>query len=633
VRPHFPFRVPAAGQPLLTASPRRPDHAIGPTPISDAVATWLHHGRRRLIGIAVAGVACAAIVAYLTSRNPHALPAHTAVWLRVAIILTTIGAGLYAFTNRVQARMGLLLVGAGFYSSLWLLNGSAEVVPFNIGVLVSAVSPAVFAFLLVAFPTGRLASAWERRTFLLCTIGLIVFWLALRFTTRGVQTPLLYHQSDLPRNLLFVNGVSDVITDSLEVGLLLIWAIMVCSSPLLIEARLPSLVAAHRRAIVPVRVLAIVFAVLFVAFVVARLVRSSAATGVGGAYVAVAFLIPVGVLVGLALERLFFGQALAEFATNLVQMPFADPEKLMADALGDPTLRVAYRRPTRDAYVDYAGHPVPLPGAEDGRAVSLVERNHRPVAAVIYDSALADEGRFIQGAGAIAIIRLEGAQLEADLRASTRELAASRIRLVEAADAERQRIERDLHDGVQQDLVGLRIKLDLAAELLSEDRERGEQMIASIGKQMEELLRSVRALARGVYPIMLTERGLSRALASVAQRSAAPVRVRARGIGRYEHDIEVAVYLCCLEAMQNAAKHAGGDAECLVRLWENDTALHFEVSDQGVGFDPAASHDGRGLVNMRDRISAVGGQLTIASQVGHGTTVYGSVPLSPNSSA
>jgi signal transduction histidine kinase len=232
-----------------------------------------------------------------------------------------------------------------------------------------------------------------------------------------------------------------------------------------------------------------------------------------------------------------------------------------------------------------------------------------------------------------AVLKREKEQLEIRLAATAADLAASRIRMVEAADAERQRIERDLHDSVQQQLVGIRIKLELAAEEVRREPESGERMIQAIGRQMDEVLETLRSLARGIYPAVLHERGLGEALKSAGRRSPAPVSVRVQQIGRPAADVEIAVYFCCLEAIQNVAKHAGREAGAVIRLWEDDGRLAFEVVDSGVGFDTAAVPRRHGLVNMADRIEAVGGTLRISSRAGHGTAVRGTVPLSADGTA
>jgi signal transduction histidine kinase len=257
--------------------------------------------------------------------------------------------------------------------------------------------------------------------------------------------------------------------------------------------------------------------------------------------------------------------------------------------------------------------------SQQGRIVESAARTHS-------QSSAADRER-VEPVAAAARLRREKAQLEARLQATRADLAASRIRLVEAADAERQRIERDLHDSVQQQLVGIRIKLELASEEVKREPASGGRMIDSIGRQMDEVLETLRSLARGIYPAVLHERGLGEALKSAGRRSPAPVSVRVNGIGRHPSDVEVAVYFCCLEAMQNVAKHAGRGAEAVVRLWRDSRRLWFEVTDCGSGFDPHEVPRPNGLVNMRDRIEAVGGALTITSRDGDGSTVRGWVPI------
>jgi signal transduction histidine kinase len=224
---------------------------------------------------------------------------------------------------------------------------------------------------------------------------------------------------------------------------------------------------------------------------------------------------------------------------------------------------------------------------------------------------------------------LERTQLAADLEVSTADLAASRNRLVETAYAERQRIERDLHDSIQQDLVGLRLKLDMAAEVVLKEPERGERMLVSVGRQMDDMLDALRSLARGIYPSLLEQRGLAEALKSAARRTPLPVSVDARGIGRYPKDVEVAVYFCCLEALQNLVKHAGRSAVGSIRIREERDRLCFQIKDSGAGFEPAEIAGGRGLINMRDRMETVGGTLALSSHKGRGTAVRGTAPLGP----
>ncbi len=223
---------------------------------------------------------------------------------------------------------------------------------------------------------------------------------------------------------------------------------------------------------------------------------------------------------------------------------------------------------------------------------------------------------------AIAALVAERARLDEHLR-------ASRTRLVEASDHARQRFERDLHDGAQQGILGLRLKLTLATEVLASDVQEGQRLLATIERQMDGVLEDLRALAHGVYPPILREYGVVSALESAALRVASPVSVHGAGVGRHRQATEAAVYFSCLEALQNVAKHAGAGARASVRLREHADELRFEVVDTGTGFDPRTTGRGDGLTNMRDRIEAVGGTLMVDSWPQNGTVVRGRVPIHP----
>jgi len=202
----------------------------------------------------------------------------------------------------------------------------------------------------------------------------------------------------------------------------------------------------------------------------------------------------------------------------------------------------------------------------------------------------------------------------------------SRARIQAAADHERRRIEHDLHDGAQQRLVTLRIKLELAAEQAADRGEGRAETLRALGREVDEALDEVRSLARGIYPAPLAARGLVEALRAAALRAALPSSVLAAGIGRYAREIESAAYFCCLEAMQNADKHAAGATAAVIELMD-DGALTIEVRDDGGGFEVDGTASGVGFTSMRDRLAAVGGRLTIHSVPGRGTRVTVTIPI------
>ena len=208
------------------------------------------------------------------------------------------------------------------------------------------------------------------------------------------------------------------------------------------------------------------------------------------------------------------------------------------------------------------------------------------------------------------------------------ELAASRARLVVATDDARRRIERDLHDGAQQRLVGLTLQLSAAREHLRDDPDLADSMLADVREQVRHTQSELRSLVRGVYPPVLTEHGLGAALRALADEQPLPVRTDISTNARLRADVEAAGYFSVLEALQNATKHAGPDAVVDLSLCEVDDGVEFVVTDDGVGFGEPDVGDGHGFTNMADRLGAAGGQLEIRSEIGEGTTVRGVLPTS-----
>jgi signal transduction histidine kinase len=226
-------------------------------------------------------------------------------------------------------------------------------------------------------------------------------------------------------------------------------------------------------------------------------------------------------------------------------------------------------------------------------------------------------------------VRLD-AQLQASLDALRRqaeELRASRARVVSAADAERRRIEHDLHDGAQQHLVALGANLRVARELAGSSPAEATSLLEQLGRDVRVALEELRELAHGIYPPLLADRGLGDALSAVARRAPVRTRLVANPRARYPPNVEAAVYFCCLEALQNTGKHAGEGAAAIVRVWEEEGALLFDVSDDGAGFELDRAWHGAGLTNMADRLGAIGGGLRIKTAPGAGARLTGTIPL------
>jgi len=220
---------------------------------------------------------------------------------------------------------------------------------------------------------------------------------------------------------------------------------------------------------------------------------------------------------------------------------------------------------------------------------------------------------------------LKNAGLREQLLARLDEIRASRLRLVAAQDAERRRIERNIHDGAQQQLVALAIKLSITESMIGTDTEGERELLAELREDAAGAVEELRDLARGIYPPLLASRGLAAALEAQARKAPVPTSVTADGVGRYQQDVEAAVYFCVLEALQNVAKYAGA-RRAEVRLAASGHDLRFEVTDDGAGFDPASRGYGTGLQGMADRLHAHGGSLDVRSAPGAGTTIAGRLP-------
>jgi signal transduction histidine kinase len=281
-------------------------------------------------------------------------------------------------------------------------------------------------------------------------------------------------------------------------------------------------------------------------------------------------------------------------------------------------------------------HPVPLNGssvpAADGAdrmvavrhqgqllgALSLVKRAGEPLTPV-------EENLLTHLAGQAGLV-LKNVGLTADLQARLAELRTSRQRLVSAQDEERRRLERNLHDGAQQHLVAIKVKLGLVEMLAAKDPDKARATLLQLKDDADEALETLRDLARGIYPPLLADKGLATAVQSQARKATVPVTVDAADLGRYPQEVEAAVYFSVLEALQNVQKYAQA-SQAVVRLCEQGGELHFSVIDDGRGFDLATTAKGSGLTNMADRVDALGGELRINSALGRGTQLLGSLPL------
>ena len=328
---------------------------------------------------------------------------------------------------------------------------------------------------------------------------------------------------------------------------------------------------------------------------------------------------PLGFLVALVDAERFAVRALRTLLQRLATRPTPEEWRdTVAAALDDDSLRLAFYDPATGRFRETGGGELTRTAAGAGRTWVPVEAGGREMAALVIDETLTEDPELVNAATAATVLAVENGALEGELR-------ASRARILEAGHEERRRIERDLHDSAQQRLVALRIHLSLLGEQL--DREQERALLERLGHEVDEAIDELRDVAHGVYPPVLAERGLGDALQTVARRSAVPVSIRAAGLARHSESLETTVYFCCVECLQNAAKHAGPGASVTVDLHDRDGGLSFAVADDGAGFDLDTVERGAGLTNLADRVAAVGGSLRIDTRPGDGTRITGRLPV------
>jgi signal transduction histidine kinase len=325
-----------------------------------------------------------------------------------------------------------------------------------------------------------------------------------------------------------------------------------------------------------------------------------------------ALTLPVGIVVGIGWSRLLRPQA-SELVVELRSEAATTMRERLAKALGDPTLDVAYRLGD-GRYVDAAGRPIELPQRAN-RAVTAVTANGEEIAALVHDPALLDEPALVESVRATAALVLENERLAAEVRSKLTEVRASRGRIVAAADAERRRIERNLHDGAQQRLVTLSVALGLEA---SRADGAAAGLLSRAQGEVEQAIGELRELARGIHPTLLRDEGLTAAVEALARRAPLPVTVESSVRDRLPDPVELAAYFVVSEALTNVVKHASA-SEASVRLEREAGALRVTVTDDGVG--GARITPESGLSGLRDRLEALDATLSIDSDHGRGTSM------------
>jgi signal transduction histidine kinase len=567
-----------------------------------------------------AGLVNLALILAASDARPRSI-----AYLLIAIIGVSwsfVAAGLVAWSRRPENRTGALMVAVGLAYALLGLRFVRTPLGFALYFLAASLPEGILAHLIAVFPDGR-ATTRLQRIFLVANYATTV---PLAFVQLLLVDPDQLGCAECPNSLLGTGArhpYSDVV---LAVSNL--WVVVVAGLLLwIVVTRWRRANPTRRRGLAPVAQVAVVLLVLYIVRQTLRVVMSSPPpwidVGLDLAVLTTLMLWPLGFLAGLARTRLD-RSAVGDLAIELDRASSpARLEQALARALHDPTLQLTYWLPDQHAFVDATGRPVELPPESGDRAATIVRHDGDAVAALIHDVALDQEPELVQAVAATARLAIENQRLQAEVRAQLEEVRASRTRIVEFGDAERRRVERNLHDGAQQRLVNLSLALGIARSQVRSGSDGG--LAAALDEAAAELrlaLAELRELARGIHPVILSEAGLGPALASLAERSPIPATVTAVPPDRLPARVEETAYFVASEALANAAKHAHATAVTISARRCGDDLL-VEVGDDGVG---GADPNGSGLRGLADRIAALDGRLHVHSPAGEGTCVTAELP-------
>ena len=593
---------------------------------------WL--GSWRWEGALAAGAVAAATVAiWVTSRAGFlAYPGWLAVQ-KADLIIGPIAVGLYWRHKRPRNHLGSLLIVLGLVGVPYILTASTDPKLFAIGGTTEAPIYAMTSAVILAFPSGRIEGVAAKVTLagsvIFCVVsGLVV---ALADPQAGPAFSISGCRAACPANGLAIWSTPAWLPTFNDVSGALLIAIPIATAGVLVW-RFITGTPPRRRALSIGAPIALLFLAMQVSYrTLFFLTPDGLAASLAPVHSALQWTLAAarsfvwyGFLFALIVAELFAGRTLRRLVGDSLGRPSLDQlEAMVREPLGDPGLRLGFWRPSTRDWVGGDGAVLEPPAP--GQTLSVVERGRRPAVAIVHDAQLSEDPELLEAAAAVALMALENAELDTAWRDSLRELEASRLRITEASGRERRRLERDLHDGAQQRLMAIQIRLTL----LREDHEKCDldDRLEAIRLDAEEAVAELRALARGIYPALLRDRGLADALRSLAMRAPVPMQVTDEGIGRCPGAVEAGIYFCSLEAVQNATKHAGRGARLMVVVGRDVDKVYFSVADDGVGMAMADGDDGMGLVDMRDRIGAVGGELEVVSSPGVGTTVRGTVPI------
>ena len=561
--------------------------------------------------LCLVGIATAPLIVFTPVRHDGLDALDTTAVLTVLVPLSFVASGFVAWHRRPENRIGALLMILGLAwtaghlmgppttsSSLLSTAGSVWRLAWTFG----------FVFVLLAFPYGRLLGRVDT------VLAGIVFVAAVPMQILW----LLFLEVEEPRNALLV-WPSASTADAIDTAQRVIWLGVAVVLVAMFAWRWIAASPPLRRTLAPVLAggLTVLVFSLYVIISKFRTVPTFLLWSLLAAYTAV----PLALLASMFRARLA-RSSIGELVVKLGGHPGpAGLRDALAQTLGDPSLTVAYWLEPYEAYADLDGRPVVLPDPAT-RTTTLIDLDGRHVAALIHDPSLREEQELLDAASAAAGIELENAQLHAKLRARLEELRGSRARIVEATQLERQRLERNLHDGAQQRLVALSLELGMLEARFADDP-AGARQLERLQRQLSESLQELRELARGIHPAVVTGHGLAVGLETLVARASVPVRLTVGFDERLPEGYEVAAYYLVSESLANVAKHAHASS-VTVDVARANGHLVVEIVDDGDG--GADTGRGSGLRGLADRVEALDGRLRVWSPKGAGTRVRAEIP-------
>ena len=574
--------------------------------------------RARLWLVALAGLAAGGGAVWLATMSSVHRPTEPGPALTLVVGASLVGSGLGAWRAWPENRVGPVMVFTGFAWFAGLLTEATSPLPYTIGDLIQYVWIVGFIYLLLCFPSGRLPGAIDRG--LVAATLLFAVGLELVAMLYGNKTGL--RCSDCPNNLLHAfsnNTRAQRLLDLQRIG----GGLAAMGTITVLGMRWWRASTPQRRAVTPVLVAGTLTLLALTATIVDDLIGHPLGSYPATVFFYVTATVPIAVLVVFLQRRLDRGQVAGLVVQLGEQSMSSDLRTALARALGDPSLELAFWYPAEARYVRADGRQVELPKEGESRRSTFVEHDGQPIAVLLHDPALEHNAELVQSVCAAAGLALENERLHAELRARLVELQASRARLVEATDAERRRIERDLHDGTQQRLVSIAMSLGLLESKLPAQPDAAAPIVRQTREALALALAELRELTHGILPPLLTERGLPAALEELARGAALATHLHVNVEGRLSDRVESAAYFVVSEALANAVKHSHGN-EVRITAVLDEGMLSVDVVDDGIG--GASTGGGSGLRGLADRVEALGGRLTVSSPPGRGTTLRAEIP-------